>query len=236
MPPSERGETAERVSRRDVLRGAAAVGVGLPTGSAAAGTAAAQSTGTATQTGTGEGSGTGGGPGTAAPAGGTTHTVAMTDELVFDPDSLTIAPGDTVIWENVGNVGHSVTAYEDEVPEGASYWDSGGFDSESAARSGYPARGDVAGGEAYEHTFDVEGTYGYFCIPHESVGMLGEVVVRVGGAAEDGGPALSSVPDSAKTLAIATTTALISVVSLAYLFLKYGGDYEIGESGERGSR
>jgi plastocyanin len=156
---------------------------------------------------------------------GQTHTVDMTDELVFDPESLTIAPGDTVVWENVGSVGHSVTAYEEDIPAEAEYFASGGFDNESAARSNYPGQGDIAGGESYEYTFETTGTYEYFCIPHESVGMVGTITVQEGGAQEPAAAELPSVPDSAKTLAVAATTALVSVVSLIYFFMKYGGDY-----------
>ena len=117
--------------------------------------------------------------GTAAAQEAERHTVEMTDELVFDPDSITVAPGDTVVWENVGSVGHSITAYEDEIPDGADYFASGGFDSEEAARGAYP-EGDIGGGGSYEHTFDATGEYGYFCIPHESVGMVGTVTVQEG--------------------------------------------------------
>ena len=106
----------------------------------------------------------------------------MTDELVFDPEQLTIGVGDTVVWENVGSVGHSVTAYEDEIPDGAEYFASGGFDTEQAARDAYTPgdtdAGDVLGGESYEHTFDTAGTYEYFCIPHESAGMVGTIQVE----------------------------------------------------------
>ena len=167
---------------------------------------------------------------------GERHVVDMTDELVFDPDSLTVAPGDTVVWENVGAVGHSVTAYEDEIPEGATYFASGGFDTESAARNAYspgdPESGDIPGGESYEHVFDTEGTYGYFCIPHEAVGMVAEIEVTPGGAADGGGgggPLVPQVPDSARALAIAAGISMISVLSLAYVFMKYGGDYGIAE-------
>lgn len=165
-------------------------------------------------------------PAAAQTEGGTTHTVEMTDDLVFVPDEITVAPGDTVRWVNVGGVGHSVTAYEDEIPADASYFASGDFASESAARGGYPQRGDVAGGEEYSHTFDVEGDYEYFCIPHESVGMAGSVSVVPGGAQPAPAVELPSVPDAAKSLAIATATAMLSIVALAYFFLKYGGDYE----------
>lgn len=114
--------------------------------------------------------------------GGDSDTVDMTDELVFDPETISISVGDTVTWENVGGVGHSVTAYEDSIPDGAEYFASGGFDSESAARDSYtpgdPDSGDIPGDESYEHTFETAGTYEYFCIPHESSEMIGTVEVQ----------------------------------------------------------
>jgi len=135
----------------------------------------------------GDGNGNGNGNGDTPTDGGEatpqTHTVDMTDELVFEPDSLTVAPGDTVVWENVGDVGHSVTAYEENIPEDAEYWASGGFDSEQAARDAYSASGsteetgNVPGGESWSHTFETEGTHEYFCIPHEAGGMVGEIEV-----------------------------------------------------------
>ncbi|WP_049986144.1 plastocyanin/azurin family copper-binding protein [Halobellus rufus] len=74
----------------------------------------------------------------------------------------------------------------------------------------------------------MEGTYEYFCIPHESVGMLGTLEVTPGGGADDdgGGQPVPTVPDVAKTILVATTGAFVAVVGLAYFFLKYGGDYE----------
>jgi len=157
-----------------------------------------------------------------------TTTVDMTDSLVFDPEEITVQVGTEVVWENVGSVGHSVTAYEDEIPDGAEYWASGGFDDESSARSAYPSQGDVAGGESYSHTFETTGTHGYFCIPHESVGMVGEVVVTEDAPPEDTGFE-TLVPDSAQTLAVGLVAALTAVLALGWAFMKYGGDY--GEGG-----
>lgn len=109
-------------------------------------------------------------------------TVEMTDGLVFDPESISVSVGDTVTWENVGQVGHSVTAYEDGIPDQAAYFASGGFESEQAARDAYAPgdtdAGDIPGGESFEHTFETAGTYEYFCIPHESSGMVGTVEVQ----------------------------------------------------------
>jgi len=152
-------------------------------------------------------------------------TIDMTDGLVFDPDETTVAPGTTVVWETVGSIGHSVTAYEDGIPDDAEYFASGGFDSEDAARDAYP-EGDVAEGETYEHTFEVEGTYEYFCIPHESAGMVAELTVSAGGGdgGDEGGLA-PAIPESARVIGIVTAAAMVAVVARAYFFLKYGGDY-----------
>lgn len=103
--------------------------------------------------------------------------IEMTDDLKFVPDAVEIDVGDTVIWENVGSVGHSVTAYEDDIPKDATYFASGGFDTESTARDGWPD-GDIAGEETYRQTIETAGEYEYFCIPHESAGMVGSLTVR----------------------------------------------------------
>lgn len=230
-----RGGDHSTVTRRAFLRTAG----GATATAATAGAAAGQETTTSGDGGTttgGEGTeggtttggeGTEGTTGGGGGGGGASHTVDMTDQLVFDPEEITIAPGDTVVWENTGQTGHSVTAYEDEIPDGAEYFASGGFDSEQAARQAYP-EGEVAGGESFEHTFETEGEFGYFCIPHESVGMVGTVTVQAGGATESGGGgggAAGAIPDSAKTLGIISMAALVAVLALAYVFIKYGGDY-----------
>ena len=104
-------------------------------------------------------------------------TVEMTDQLTFEPKEIEITAGTTVTWENTGAVGHTVTAYEDKIPNGADFFASGGFDSQQAAEDGYPDEGNVEGGGTYEHTFETTGTYEYYCIPHEMNGMVGTITV-----------------------------------------------------------
>ena len=233
-------EGSETLSRRTLLRAVA----GGAVAAGASGAASAQETETETPTPTGDGTATGtptgeGGDGTATGTptgeggdgggggGGFTWTVDMTDENVFIPEDLQVRPGDTVSWVNVGTVGHTVTAYEDDIPEEAEFFASGGFDSEEAARNGYPDSGVIGGGESYEHTFTVEGTHEYFCIPHESIGMLGTIEVTPDAptptptpAPEVVGPAL---PESAKAVGVAAAAAMASTLGLAYAFIKYGG-------------
>lgn len=108
-----------------------------------------------------------------------TSTVEMTDGLKYAPKRIEVSVGTTVTWTNVGSIGHTVTAYEDEIPDGATYFASGGFDSLQAAKDGYAEEraGNVKADGTYEHTFETKGTYKYYCIPHEMSGMVGYVKV-----------------------------------------------------------
>lgn len=98
----------------------------------------------------------------------------------FRPTTFETAVGETVTWYNNNSRAHTVTAYQRSLPDGAAYFASGGFDGEKAARDGYAngLEGSILTGEYYSHTFEVPGTYDYFCIPHERAGMVGEIVVR----------------------------------------------------------
>ena len=97
----------------------------------------------------------------------------------FRPTTFEISVGTTVTWYNGNSRAHTVTAYEQTLPDGAAYFASGGFDAEQAARDAYAnsLNGSLVTGDYYSHTFEVPGTYGYFCIPHERAGMVGEIVV-----------------------------------------------------------
>lgn len=106
-----------------------------------------------------------------------TSTVELTNQLAFEPKRIEVEAGTTVTFENVGSVAHSTTAYEDSIPEGATYFASGGFDSQSAAEDAYPDEGAIGEGSTYEHTFETTGEYEYYCIPHEMNGMVGYVRV-----------------------------------------------------------
>mgnify|MGYP000283052366 CR=1 FL=1 len=106
------------------------------------------------------------------------HVIDM-EAVAFAPAELTVSVGDTVAWEHVGGEAHSVTAVEADLPEGATYWASGGFESESAAREGWEnGEGAVQSGQSYVHTFETAGEHAYVCVPHEAAGMTGTVVVE----------------------------------------------------------
>lgn len=121
---------------------------------------------------------------TATPGGGEVpNEIAMiTDggDQIFDPVGLYVEPGETITWVNESGA-HSSTAYTEEnpqssvnrIPDDASGWDSGILSEQ--------------GGE-FTHTFEVEGTYDYYCIPHMALGMVGRLVVGEPSGLEDDPP------------------------------------------------
>lgn len=97
----------------------------------------------------------------------------------FDPRDVTVAVGDTVVWKNTSQRAHTVTAYGSQLPEGAAFFASGGYDSTEVARDAWRnSGGAIYSCETYEHTFETAGEFPYFCIPHERTGMVGTVVVE----------------------------------------------------------
>lgn len=111
------------------------------------------------------------------------YDVGMT-AVAFDPPRVTVSVGDEVVWRNTSSRGHTVTAYDDRIPEEAEFFASGGYENEAAAREAYNQNvgGLIDSGQNYSHTFEVPGEYRYLCVPHESQGMVGTVVVEAGGA------------------------------------------------------
>ncbi|WP_115862976.1 plastocyanin/azurin family copper-binding protein [Halorussus litoreus] len=122
--------------------------------------------------------------------GGGTETVQMnTDgsEYYFDPIGLYVEPGTTVEWVNESGA-HSSTAYAEgnggaevtRIPDDAEPWNS-----ETLTEAG----------ATFSYTFEVEGTYDYFCIPHKALGMVARVVCGEPGDVE-GDPPDGAVPDA----------------------------------------
>ena len=93
----------------------------------------------------------------------------------FVPPTVTISVGKRVGWINDSEWSHTVTAYEDGIPDEAVFFTTGEYDTEQAARDAWPDGG-LEVGETYEHTFEVAGEYDYFCVPHDE--MVGTVIVE----------------------------------------------------------
>jgi len=115
---------------------------------------------------------------TPTPTPGVDVTIELQDAADFEPPGTAIEPGDTVEWVNEGSVTHTVTAAADTLPDGAAYFASGGFDTESAATDGWNAdqSGGIAPGESYRHTFETRGAFTYYSIPYEQ-DVFGQIQV-----------------------------------------------------------
>jgi plastocyanin len=133
-------------------------------------------------------------------------TVRMEDNF-FEPANITVEPGTTVTWVQSGNNPHTTTSYD-------GLWDSGMIEGGS--------------GGTFSFTFEEPGTFDYFCIPHEELGMVGSVTVTGGTAtvsptatasptttalSDTGGPPVSSLFALAATLAL----VVFGVIALALL-------------------
>ena len=85
----------------------------------------------------------------------TTHPVSI-DKMTYDPNSLSVAAGDTVVWTNKMSMAHTATA------------DDGSFDS-----------GPIRSNKTFSYTFDAAGAVPYHCDYHPD--MTGNVDVRASG-------------------------------------------------------
>ncbi len=124
----------------------------------------------ACSSGGGSTSGTTPAAGAAGGAAATSATVNFTADNKYDPASVTIAKGGTVTWNNGSTVQHTATFDPSKavnkanvsLPSGVAPWDSGLIDA----------------GKTATHTFTDVGTYKYVCVPHETLGMLGTIIVQ----------------------------------------------------------
>ncbi len=95
--------------------------------------------------------------------------VGMNDKLQFVPNEITIKVGDTVEWQNIGAIPHTVTSDPRRMPSSENIKLPNGAE---AFDSGWVVRG-----KSYRYTFSEPGIYRYICLPHERAGMLGIVIV-----------------------------------------------------------
>jgi len=77
--------------------------------------------------------------------------------MVFSPPVLRVQPGDTVRFVATDR-GHNALSIDGMTPDGAE-----------------PFEGRM--NEEFEVTLTVEGTYGYVCQPHQTMGMMGFILV-----------------------------------------------------------
>lgn len=122
-----------------------------------------------------------------------------------DVPTVEVRVGRPLVWENTGSRIHTVTAATrahpeaekrigaadqdhghaestPRLPDGATFFASGGFEDELSAVDSFIAElnggGAIPPGKSYAHTFHTPGWYFYYCIPHLPAGMVGNVRVR----------------------------------------------------------
>ncbi len=96
----------------------------------------------------------------APPAAGGTEVKMTTTPAVFAPATLQIKAGDEVTWVSDGF--HTVT----------------GGDGTPDPNSPIGDNTLAAAGQSVKKKFDTAGTYKYYCTPHLTLGMKGEIVVK----------------------------------------------------------
>lgn len=97
----------------------------------------------------------------------------------FEPVNLTIKAGDTVRWINGSGFPHNVAFYADRIPQGAA----GVIESMMPADGKLgPMNGRIVSelGDAFEMGFvnAPSGTYHYFCVVQEAMGMVGTLTIE----------------------------------------------------------
>ena len=120
------------------------------------------------------------------------HDVGISD-FAFSPNSITIAPGDTVTWTNSDGTTHTVTG-----------------------NNGSWGSGNLANGGTYTHQFNETGDFAYHCSIHSS--MTGAVHVTSDGGTppQPHNPGLSG----STLIAIIAAVAVVAAVSIAVLWRK----------------
>jgi plastocyanin len=88
----------------------------------------------------------------------TTHTVTA-GGIVFNPASITVTVGDTVKWQWLNGT-HTTTS--GTIPTGATSWNA-------------PLD---ATHQTYSYVITQAGIYHYYCIPHQSLGMIGDITAN----------------------------------------------------------
>jgi len=129
------------------------------------------------------------------------------NNLSFAPAAVHVDNGATVVWEWTGEGGsHNV------IDEG------GSFESELTGEAG----------ATFEHTFEEDGIYNYYCEPHRSAGMKGSIVVGTdypsiaAGVRTEQGPEHMGVPFQPHMVGIATLLAMMITLVFTFFTLKYG--------------
>ena len=104
------------------------------------------------------------------PALAETYTVKMGSDggaLKFVPDTLSVKPGDTIVWENNKLAPHNIVFDPTKAPD--------------SLKSGSHKQLLFSAGDSYQTTIPKDiasGEYPFYCEPHRGAGMGGKIVVE----------------------------------------------------------
>jgi plastocyanin len=137
------------------------------------------------------------GPQEPAPRTVTVRMIQQGSRYLFQPNGLRIQPGDIVEFVSVSGGPHNVQFYPNRIPAGAR---------EVLNRAMAQRMGDLASpmfttpNQKYTVSFAgaPQGTYDFFCLPHQALGMKGTIIVGQpggpGSTINDGEPKPAQVP------------------------------------------
>lgn len=96
------------------------------------------------------------------------RTIRM-EEMTYQPATLTVPRGTTVVWRNESDFIHTVTTDPSKLIDGSRVSAPNGkiFDS-----------GNIQPRDSWSYTFDEPGDVQYCCIPHELANMRGSITVE----------------------------------------------------------
>ena len=130
-------------------------------------------------------------------AGASANADCVSANNCFNPNPVTVSPGNDVEWKNTDTVGHTVTSGKPTDNDAGSLFDSSII---------------KAGGE-FKFTFQNPGTFDYFCQVHPW--MTGQVIVSASAASagtSGGTGGNAAVPEFGSIAPIVLAIAVISIV------------------------
>ena len=142
--------------------------------------------------------------------------VVTTGSLYYDPADLSIEPGVTVVWENVGGT-HNANGLTNTIT-GEPFGNPEDFFFS-------PVVGNPEGVCIGSHTFNVPGVYNYDCSvgSHAQLGMVGTITVGTGGCTAPAAPNYNEAADYDDGSCLEVTTTAIATIQEGQLTDAYTG-------------
>ena len=119
----------------------------------------------------------------------------VTAKNCYNPDVVTVTPGDTVVWTNTDSSSHTVTSGNPSDNQTGTIFDS------SLIRPS----------TTYFFTFKDPGSYNYFCQLHPW--MTGEVIVSASGVTS--GTASTTAPEFGSLVQFVLVIAVVGIIALS---------------------